>query len=166
MKALNFSYVFFVIFALTNTTLSAQKKDYITISLSMVTDGDEHLQSANKATAKKPIINNPEPDLSPKGNSEEVIPHYFRSHKALPKLFSGYAIELLQSDQPLPRNYPLFERFGSIHVHQLDNGNYSYCIIADFKKLKRVEIFVQEVILPSAPHAQVFIYKKGARKKK
>ena len=104
-------------------------------------------------------------ELTPKGDIEEEIPSYYRHHKSLDNDFTGSVIELLLSDVKLERNYPLFERFGSIHVKQLENGKYSYCIIANFKKSKSLKIFVNEVIIPHAPTAKAVKYKRGKRKK-
>ena len=104
-------------------------------------------------------------EFTSKGDVLEEIPSYYRKHKLLDKDFSGYVIELLQSDVKLKRNYPLFKRFGNIRIEQLENGKYSYCIIANFKKSNSLKIFVNEVIIPRAPEAKAWKYKKGKRKK-
>lgn len=164
-----------IIFLMMSNFLIAQDSGYFTISIDLETDQFE------KKTKPPKNIDNPsvsdsdryytisaEDDLTPKGDKdkvEEIIPSYFRHHKQFPKNFSGYVIELLQSEQELPRNHPLFFRFGNVHVKQLSNGNFSYCLIIDFKKASRVKIFAKEVIIPHAPDAQTLRYRKGKRKK-
>jgi len=162
--------IFTFLFILSATSVSAQDDGFFTISVEMLTD----LNSFSNPTE----INNNIPEevptfftesadveLTPKGNKEEEIPSYFRHHKTLDNAHSGYVIELLQSDEKLKRNFPLFEHFGSVYMQQLENGKYSYCIIADFKKSKSLKIFVHEVIIPHAPEARALKYKRGKRKK-
>ena len=155
---------------LSYTTMSAQNEEYFTITLEMLTD----LNSTSKKTQVEeiPVEETPtfftasaEVELTPKGDVFEEIPSYFRHHKMLDENYSGYVIELLQSENKLKRNFPLFERFGNIHVQQLENGTYSYCIIANFKKSNSLKIFVNEVIIPHAPEAKAWKYKRGKRKK-
>jgi len=151
----------------------SQDQEYFTITLEMLTDLDSSLPSDSKSknSSKKNVSSryfreSADDKLTPKGSKlEEAIPSYFRHHKQLPGNFSGYVIELLQTDEKVERNYPLFERFGNINVQQLDNGKYSYCIIVDFKSPNRVKIFAKEVILPNVPDAQALRYRKGKRKK-
>lgn len=161
---------------LSTSTLSAQETEYFTISLDLLTDLPS--STSHPTEKSKPLVSEKterfftmsadEDEFTPKGSIEAVeeIPSYFRHHKQLPEKFSGYVIELLQSDVKLNRDYPLFNRFGNVHVKQLANGKYSYCIIADFNRFKSVKIFAEKVILPVAPDAQALIYKKGKRKKK
>ena len=153
----------------------AQDSGYFTISIDLETDQFEKKPKSPKNIDNPSISDSDryftisaEDDLIPKGineKKEETIPSYFRHHKQFPKNFSGYVIELLQADEELPRNYPLFNRFGNVHVKQLDNGKFSYCIMIDFKKASRVKIFAKEVVQPLAPEAQALRYRKGKRKK-
>ncbi|MFK7771567.1 MAG: hypothetical protein AB8F94_05475 [Saprospiraceae bacterium] len=158
------------LFLLSATSVFAQDEEFFTISLEMLTDLNSISNKTNidsNASEKVPVYFTESADvkLTPKGDIEkEVIPSYFRHHKSLDQSFSGYVIELLQSDEKLERNFPLFERFGSVYMQQLENGKYSYCIIANFKKSKSLKIFVNEVIIPHAPEAKALKYKRGKRK--
>lgn len=159
---------------LSSISLTAQVhvQEYFTISLDLVTDlaAISPTSSSNSSkTEEQPtprfFTASADVELTQKGSEPEEIPSYFRQHKDFPTKFSGYVIELLQSENKLARNYPLFERYGNIHVQQLPDGKYSYCIIADFKKLNRVKIFAKEVIQPQVPDASIWSYRRGKRKR-
>lgn len=153
------------------TFISAQEENYFTISLDLLTDlsstsNPNQYSSDNVSKEIFFTVSALDDDLTSKGvDNEEGVPSYFRQHKIMPVNFSGFVIELLQSEEKLERNYPLFKRFGNVHVQQLENGKFSYCIIANFNKAKSLKIFVEDIIVPLAPEAQAFKYKKGKRKK-
>ena len=96
--------------------------------------------------------------------SAKLIPHFYRQQEELPRKFSGYVIELTTSDLPLKRDYSLFKHFGNVYYHQLKEGGYSYCIIANFSSKKSVQQFLNTVIIHHAPEARLIKYKKGIRK--
>ena len=158
------------LFFLSATTAFTQDEGFFTISVEMLTDLNSISNSAKLDTNTPKVIpvyftESADVKLTPKGDNEEEIPSYYRHHKSLDNSFSGYVIELLQSDKKLKRNFPLFEHFGSVYMQQLENGKYSYCIIANFSKPKSLKIFVNEVIIPHAPEAKALKYKRGKRKK-
>ncbi|MEM6964598.1 MAG: hypothetical protein AAF573_07525 [Bacteroidota bacterium] len=151
----------------------AQGENYFTISLDLYTDlpsASTTNQYSSSVISKDIYFTasalETDDDLMPKGDVEVInTPSYFRQHKAMPTQFSGYVIELLQSDERLAIDYPLFEHVGNVHVQQLENGKYAYCILADFNKAESVKKFVENIIVHLAPEAQAFKYKKGKRKK-
>lgn len=158
------------LFILSATSVFAQDEGFFTISLEMLTDLNSISNQTKVGTDLKeeaPVFytESADEELTPKGVEVEKIPSYYRHHKSLDNDFTGFVIELLESDAKLERNFPLFERFGNIHVKQLENGKYSYCIIANFKKPDSLKIFVNEVIIPHAPEAKVLKYKGGKCKK-
>jgi hypothetical protein len=161
------------LFFLSATSVFAQDEGFFTISLEMLTDLNSISNQIKIDTVKKDAVSvyyteSADVELTSKGVEEKEvaeIPSYYRHHKSLDKDFTGFAIELLESNIRLERNFPLFERFGNIHVQQLENGKYSYCIIANFKKSDSLKIFVNEVIIPHAPEAKVLKFKGGKRKK-
>lgn len=158
------------LFFLGTTSIFAQDKGFFTISLEMLTDlnsisNQKKLDTNSSEEVPVYFTESADVKLTSKGDIEEEIPSYFRHHKSLDKGYSGYVIELLQSDVKLKRDFPLFERFGGVYLQQLENGKYSYCIIANFKKSKSLKIFVNEVIIPHAPEAKALKYKRGKRKK-
>ncbi|MCP3933535.1 MAG: hypothetical protein GY705_31085 [Bacteroidetes bacterium] len=89
---------------------------------------------------------------------------YYRFHKKLPALYTGYVVEIVASNYPLERAYPLFRKFGTIHYDKLREGGYSYCILPNFSKRKTVERYFANVIAPKAPEARIIQYKKGIRR--
>jgi hypothetical protein len=95
---------------------------------------------------------------------KEEIPDYYRHHKKLPSNYEGYAIELTTSALPLKRNYFLFDQFGNVFYDKLEEGGYSYCILANFSSKKSVERFLELIILPKATEARLLEFKKGKRK--
>jgi hypothetical protein len=158
------------LFCLGTTPVFAQEEVFFTISFEMLTDLNS-ISNQSKTdidiTEAVPMFYTESADikLTAKGAEEEAIPAYFRHHKSFDNEFTGSVIELLQSDVKLKRNFPLFERFGNIHVKQLENGKYSYCIIANFTNSDNLKIFVNEVIIPHAPKAKALKYRRGKRKK-
>ena len=159
-----------LILFLSPVTFFAQEEGYFTITLKMLTDLNSISEQTNLDNTSAKIAplfftESADVELTPKGDFETEIPSYYRHHQTLSNSFTGYVIELLQSDEKLKLNFPLFEQFGSVYTHQLKNGKYSYCIIANFSKPKSLKTFVNEVIIPHAPKATALKYKRGKRKK-
>jgi len=90
---------------------------------------------------------------------------HYRHHKKLSVTHSGIVLELITSDLPLKRNFPLFKQFGNIYYDALDGGGYAYCVLTNFNKLKQARTYLQQMILPHAPEAKVVKYQLGRRKK-
>ena len=124
-----------------------------------ITDDAPILASAD---TEKPPANRPKYPFR-KAKKEE-IPDYYRHHNKLSSNYEGYVIELTTSYLPLKRNYFLFEQFGSVFYDKLEDGGYSYCILANFSSKKSVERFLEIIILPKVPEARLVEYKKGKRK--
>ena len=93
-------------------------------------------------------------------NTADKIPDYYRHHKKLPVTFSGYAIELTTSALPLPRNYELFERFGSIYVTRQKDGSYAYLIMG-YPTKRAAEDHYEKVVMHQAAEARIVKYKGG-----
>ena len=106
------------------------------------------------------------PDVQEHSNktNNEAVPDFYRHQKRLPAFYSGYTIELIQSERPLKRSYPLFKFFGNVYFDKLSEGGYSYFIKVDFSSKKAVKKFLKDVILHNAPDAKVVTYRKGKRK--
>lgn len=79
-------------------------------------------------------------------------------------IYTGYAIELANSNLPLDRHHRIFRQFGNVRYHKLSDGRYSYVITAEFSSSKAAEEFLQNIIKPRVPSAKLFIYKDGQRK--
>lgn len=91
-------------------------------------------------------------------------PYHFRYHRTLSATYTGFAIELVQSDIPLNRNYLIFKQFGRIYYEKLPDGNgYAYCIKVPFDEQMAVEKFLKSTVLHRAPEAKIIQYKNGKR---
>ncbi len=95
---------------------------------------------------------------------EEAVPHRHSHHKKLSASFSGYMIELIQSDVPLSRAYPLFNHYGNIYYSKMRDGKYSYSIAVQFATRKEMRKFLNNVVKPNAPDAKLVFYRTGKRK--
>lgn len=91
--------------------------------------------------------------------------NYYKHHKKLSVTHTGIVLELITSDLPLKRDYPLFKQFGNVYYDQLEGGGYAYCILTKFSKLKQAKAYLQQMILPHAPTAKVVKYQLGRRKR-
>ena len=88
---------------------------------------------------------------------------YFRYHKRMPASFSGFAVELVAANTPLPRDYELFKRFGNVHYDKIQRGRYTYLIPVGFTKKKSVEKYLTDIVHPLAPDATIVEYRYGQR---
>lgn len=92
--------------------------------------------------------------------------HYYRYHKKMASFFTGYTIEITNSDLPLRRDYYLFKRFGNVKIdHLKEEGGFSY-LITGFKDEKATKGFLNNIVLHHAPEARVIYYYKGKRREK
>jgi hypothetical protein len=97
--------------------------------------------------------------------SEEVLPIvFYRKAKKLSAAYSGYAIEIANSDRPLLQTDPIFKKFGSIIFDRKEDGKYVYLIPIPFSTKKSTESFLENVIKPNSPDAKLVEYKKGTCK--
>ena len=94
----------------------------------------------------------------------KTTPTYYRHHKKLSATYSGYAIELVRSELPLKRSYPLFQKFGNIHYEKLDGGGYAYLLLVKFSSKKALKNYIKQMVKPKAPDARALVYKVGKRK--
>ncbi|MEZ4933201.1 MAG: hypothetical protein R2788_13900 [Saprospiraceae bacterium] len=88
----------------------------------------------------------------------------YHSHKKLPVLYDGYAIEVATSTYPLDRKNQLFRQFGNVHYDKLERGSYSYLILGGFSDDESVLHFLQNVIAPQVKDARAVHYKEGIRR--
>lgn len=95
---------------------------------------------------------------------KEAVPQRFGHHKKLSASFSGHMIELIQSEVPLSRSYPLFNHFGNIYYSKMRNGEYSYTVEVKFATRKEMRKFLNNVVKPNAPDARLIFYRTGKRK--
>jgi hypothetical protein len=91
-------------------------------------------------------------------------PTSVRFHKRFPQLFTGFAIEIAASTYPMDRANPIFQQFGNVLYDKLDEGGYSYLIMANFSSKDAALEFVNKVVKPKAEHAKLIHYNEGNRK--
>ncbi len=101
------------------------------------------------------------PEIKKKGG---VVPYYFRHHRKLSAGYTGYVIELTQSDFPLRRDHKLFRQFGNVHYDSVSGEGYSYVIKINFTSKKAVKKFLKDTVRHRAPEARIIEYKMGDRK--
>lgn len=78
------------------------------------------------------------------------------------QLYSGFKVELFTSAEELPNSNIIFEKYGKVYLD--DNGTSFSYMIGHFVQKKSAENFLNTVILPKYPNAQVIKYKDGRRK--
>ena len=79
--------------------------------------------------------------------------------------FTGYAVNLVISNEALSAKNSIFNAFGGLKVEKTINGQYRY-FIDNFKTKKGTKDYLEKIILPRFPDAAVVFYKKGQRKNK
>jgi len=85
----------------------------------------------------------------------------YREIKELPKFYSGFVVEIIQSNEPISSNSPVFNRFGKIYVDKSEN--FSYLILTEFESENSAKKYYQQIILPNTSTARLFRYKDGDR---
>ena len=86
------------------------------------------------------------------------------SHKKMPQMFSGYAIEVATSTYPLDGSNGVFRRFGNVLYEKQREGGYSYLIRLNFSSKEAALHFLEQVIKPRSEDAKLYEYNEGARK--
>ena len=88
-----------------------------------------------------------------------------RHHKKLPLIYSGYFIELTQSEDPLPRNHSTLRQHGIVYYHEINRLEvYSYGLTTTFNSRKEAKRYVQTVVKPKSEEGKLFLYRRGKRK--
>lgn len=105
----------------------------------------------------------PAPRATATAASRSEVPPHMRHPRRMPASFTGFAIELTDSERPLDMSYPLFRNFGSIHYDKPARGRYTYLIPLTFKNRKAVDKYLADVIQYRVPEARVVEYYYGRR---
>jgi len=103
-----------------------------------------------------------EEELRKDESSTAKIPEYYRHFRKLSETYKGFLIRLTVSDLPLRRDYHLFKYFGNVHYELMDTGQYAYYIKINFNKKNKVEKFLNDIVIHSAPEAAI-VQKKGLK---
>lgn len=113
---------------------------------------------------EKPIVQ-PAEVKKPLPNSKKL--KRVATINTLPEKYDGYKVLLLETDEELDSNDPLFKEFGNLTLEYLPDNEKPYqYLIGDFDNWDGTEKFMELVITPRFPDAKVIKYRKGKRKKK
>lgn len=107
--------------------------------------------------------------FSDKGQVSKVIPlesvpldSTFIQLMDIPKNYSGFKIEILTTDEPLPSNHDIFYQHGKICLEKMGNNKYAYTL-GRFDNADDATIFLQDFLEQRYPKAKVVEYEKGER---
>lgn len=120
-------------------------------------------------------------DLSEKGiaqqqqdqeEEEEETPIFYeadvtkagqREIPAVAEDYSGFRVQVLLAETPLPPDHIIFVRHGSIAVEQLGEGVYAY-LVGDFKTEEAATEFTDVYLAPLYPGLRIVQFEMGKRK--
>jgi hypothetical protein len=80
----------------------------------------------------------------------------------IPKNYSGYKIEILTTDEPLPSDHDIFYQHGKICLEKMPNNKYSYTL-GRFESMDDATVFLQDFLVQRYPNAQIVSYENGER---
>jgi hypothetical protein len=95
----------------------------------------------------------------------EATPEYFRHVEKMPSFYTGFAIELVLTEEPITKEDPLFQQFGHVYYDKPQLGQYAYLILTNFTKRENAEKFIENVLKKKAPNAKVLVYEGGIQKR-
>ena len=122
-------------------------------------------QEQQRKMEEAPEFINEEHDLTPSNyyNVKDISKHL--KAEAIVNEFTGYAVNLVVSNEELTAENAMFHAFGGLKVEKTENGQYRY-FIDNFRTEKGTKDYFSKIILPRFPDAEVVFYKKGQRKNK
>jgi len=95
---------------------------------------------------------------------ESVGDKSLRVLKSVPSDFTGYKVEILNSNSKLSPSHTIFTQHGNMTLEETKEGTFSY-LLGDFKEIKDAKQFLEFIVAPRYPEAQVVSYFKGRRVK-
>lgn len=96
--------------------------------------------------------------------TEQIVPvdtSYFQLAK-IPKSFTGFRIEIMNSPEPLPKEHDIFYQHGKLTMEKISDTKYSYTL-GEFKDNETAILFLQDFLSQRYPKAQVIEYAEGER---
>lgn len=85
------------------------------------------------------------------------------SHKRLPQLYTGLAIEVAVSTYPLDGSNGIFRQFGNVYYEKQKEGGYSYLIKLNFSSKESALQFLENVVKARSGKAKLYQYSEGNR---
>lgn len=78
-------------------------------------------------------------------------------------IFTGYSVQLLATNMPLPEGANVYYYFGDVREEQISNNEYCY-IVGQFKTKKAAKNFLDTYLMKHYSDAKIIEYKEGKRK--
>ena len=121
-------------------------------------------RTTNQTSSSIANTSNPSSNKATSISGETMVKSSSKKGKTtkIPAGFTGYYIEFLVTNAPLPMTHEIFSRHGNIAVEEKPNGEHAY-LLGNFKEKKDAAIFLKEVMLPRYPTARLVYYLKGKR---
>ena len=76
--------------------------------------------------------------------------------------FNGYSVEMVSAISKLPNSHALFTQYGNLILEETKDGKYAY-LIGEFGSKKEANAFLQNIVLPRYPKANIVQYMNGRR---
>ena len=81
--------------------------------------------------------------------------------KPIPHDYSGFSVQILETDKELTQQHSIFKQFGDIKIQRTDG--IVYYLVGDFKTLEAAQNYVDKVVNSRFPSAIVARYENGIR---
>lgn len=94
-----------------------------------------------------------------KENENKAIP---LNLKSIATNFDGYSVEIISSISKLPNSHALFTQYGNLFLEERKDGKFAY-LIGEFGSEKEANLFLQNIISPKYPKANIVQYLNGRR---
>jgi hypothetical protein len=75
--------------------------------------------------------------------------------------YSGYCVQLFESNKELGQEHRIFQHFGEIKIEEFEGKFYYY--VGDFKSIASTEKYMKKVILSRYPNAIIARFSEGVR---
>lgn len=95
---------------------------------------------------------------------ESVGDKSLRVLKSVASDFTGYKVEILNSNSKLPPSHVIFTQHGNLTLEETKEGTFAY-LLGDFKEKKDAVQFLEFIVAPRYPEGRVVSYFKGRRVK-
>ncbi len=76
--------------------------------------------------------------------------------------FKGYSVEIVSAASKLPNSHALFTQYGNLLLEETKDGKFAY-LIGEFDSKKDANAFLNNIILPRYPKANIVEYMNGRR---
>lgn len=136
-----------------------------------------YFKNKSQATAQDGVVPREYSDLAERGlpipqEEEEEETIFYQAdvtrigQRVIPAVaedYSGFRVQILLAETPLPPDHIIFTRHGSIAVEQLSEGVYAY-LVGDFPSEEAAVEFTDVYLAPLYPGLRVVQFENGKRK--